>query len=185
VYYAELPAPSGLGLNVTATGLVMLPAAMVMLVIGLISGKAVPKVGPKPVLLAGSAVVIVGFLAFMSNRATTASLTVDGVITMAGVAALFVPVVNMISVSLPQRDIAVGQGLNTTLKAIGQACGPVFATAIMASFTDSVTKTIGGKTVVVGGLPSATAFNLIFAIGIGLTVLVAIISLAAKNYTKG
>ena len=184
VFYAELPAPSGLGLDVRATGLIMLPAALMMLVVGPVSGRAVPRVGPKPVLLAGSTVVIAGFLAFILNRTTTGSLTIDGVIAMTGVVGLFVPVVNMISTSLPQQDVAVGQGLNSTLKMIGQACGPIFATTIMTSFTDPVIRTIGGKGVVVGSLPSATAFNLIFSIGILLTVLVAIISLGVKNYTK-
>jgi MFS family permease len=181
VYYAELPAPSGLGLDVQATGLIMLPAAAVMLVVGPVSGRVVPKIGAKPVLLAGSAALTVGFLTFMSNRATAGSLTVDAVIAMAGVVALFVPVVNMISMSLPQQDVAVGQGLNSTLKMIGQACGPVIATAIMTSFSDPITSTIGGRTVVVGSLPSATAFNLIFTIGIALTILVAIVSLMARN----
>jgi len=184
VYYAELPTPSGLGLDVRATGLIMLPAALVMLVIGPITGRVVPRVGPKPVLLAGSAALTVGFLAFMSNRATTGSLTVDSVIAMAGVVALFVPVVNMISMSLPLQDVAVGQGLTSTLKMIGQACGPVFATAVMTSFTDPVTRTVGGKTVVVGSLPSAAAFNLIFMIGTALTILVAIVSLMARNVTE-
>jgi len=100
---------------------------------------------------------------------------------MAGVVALFVPVVNMISTSLPQQDVAVGQGLNSTLKMIGQACGPVLAKAVMTSFTDPVTRTFGGKSVVVGSLPSATAFNLIFTIGIALTILVGIASLMARN----
>jgi MFS family permease len=106
-------------------------------------------------------------------------------VSMAGVMALIVPVVNIISVSLPKQETAVGLGLNNTLNSIGQAFGPIIATTIMTSFTEPVAMTIGGKTVTIGSLPSAAAFNLIFAIGIALTILVAIISTLAKNYTKG
>jgi len=93
-----------------------------------------------------------------------------------------VPLVNMISVSLPSKDVAVGQGLNSTLKSVGAAFGPVIATAVMTTFTDPVTKVVNGSPKVVAVVPSATAFNVIFIIGIALTALMAVVSLATKNY---
>ncbi len=87
----------------------------------------------------------------------------------------------MISLSLPKESISVGQGFNQTLKNIGSAVGPVLTTSILASFTVAVTKVIGGKSVIVATLPSATAFNVIFGIGIALAVLIIALSLAIKN----
>jgi len=55
VFYAELPPPAGIGLNEISTGLTLAPATLMMFVVGPLVGKLLPKVGPKPVLLSGSA----------------------------------------------------------------------------------------------------------------------------------
>jgi MFS family permease len=102
-------------------------------------------------------------------------------LAFAGIVALIVPIVNMISLSLPEESIAVGQGLNTSLKKLGSAIAPVLTTTIMASFTVPLTRIVNGKTVVVGAVPSASAFNIIFVVGIVLAVICILLSLAIKN----
>jgi hypothetical protein len=89
----------------------------------------------------------------------------------------------MIAISLPKDCIAVGLGINTTLRNLGSAIGPVIATAVMASFTVPLTRVINGQTIVVGQLPSDIAFNVLFAAAIVLSILVAVLSLTSKNYT--
>jgi hypothetical protein len=51
----------------------------------------------------------------------------------------------------------------------------------MASFTVPLTRIVNGKTIVVGALPSASAFNIIFIVGIVLAVICILLSLAIKN----
>jgi len=89
----------------------------------------------------------------------------------------------MISVSLPRENVAVGLGMNTMLRNVGGAIGPVVATTIMTTYTSPLTATIGGFTVTVGQLPSSYAFNLIFSIGIVLVAAVTVMSLLVRNYT--
>jgi hypothetical protein len=68
------------------------------------------------------------------------------------------------------------------LKSLGQAGGPILATSIMTSFTQPLTKAIGGQTVFIGNFPNATSFNLIYVVGIVLTIFVAGLSPLSKNY---
>jgi hypothetical protein len=58
----------------------------------------------------------------------------------------------------------------------------VIATAVMASYSQTVFETIKGVSVAVGTLPTATAFNIIFAVGIVLTLVVAGLAAASKNF---
>jgi MFS family permease len=181
VYYAELPVPFGLGFDAFATGLTLAPGTVVMLITGPLAGKLLPKTGAKPILVAGASISILSFVLFMINRSSQAALAVDAMLAFAGIVALIVPIVNMISLSLPEKNIAVGQGLNQSLKKLGNAIAPVLTTTIMASFSQPLTRIVNGKTIVVGAVPSASAFNIIFIVGIVLAVSCILLSLAIKN----
>jgi EmrB/QacA subfamily drug resistance transporter len=178
-YYTQLPQGYGLGLKVIQSGLTLAPSTLAMLVGGPLIGRLTQRSGPKPVLMIGAALTIVGLALFLFNRATTLDVALDMVVALAGVVALIVPIVNMLAISLPRESMAVGLGMNTMLRNLGGAIGPVVATVIMATYT--TTLIIPGRAPM--SFPTATAFNYIFAIGIGLMILVVAISLATKNYT--
>lgn len=182
VYYAELPPPFGLGLDILSTGLALVPATLVMFVVGPIMGRVVTKAGPRPVLLIGAFTLALGFLVFIYGKSANMGITVDGVIAFAGIVAMIVPIVNMITTSLPQDNVSTGVGINTMLQNLGKSIGPVLATTIMTAYTGPLTKVIGGKSVVVANLPNATAFNTIASIGIVLTIIVMVLSLVIRNY---
>jgi MFS family permease len=179
VYYSQLPPGFGLNLDVINAGLTLGPSTIGMLIGGIVTGRLLPRVGPKPVLLAGSGVMTLGLVLFMVNRSTSGYLALDMFVTLTGLVAVLVPIVNMLAISLPRESIAVGLGMNTMLRNLGGAIGPVVATTIMASYT--IPFTVAGH--VVAEFPSSTAFNIIFSVGIVLTVLIVGISLATKNYT--
>ena len=181
VEYLEVPKPYGLGFDIIQTGLTLVPGTIIMLGPGPLVGRLLPRVGPKPTLITGACTLIVSYLLFTVNRGTALDVTINIIFGFAGLIILLVPIVNMISISLPKEDVSVGQGFNTTLKFVGSAVGPVLTTSILASFTVALTKVIGGKTVTIATLPSATAFNVIFGIGIALSVLIIALSLAIKN----
>ncbi len=181
IEYLELPPPYGLGLDISATGLVLVPGTIVMLILGPVIGRILTKTGPKPIFAAGASIAILSFVLLIANRGTSTDVTIGVIFGFAMLVTLLVPIVNTISVSLPKEAISVGQGFNQTLKNIGNAFGPVLTTAILATYTEPITKIIGGKSVVVASVPSATAFNIVFAIGIALAVIVIALSLAIKN----
>ncbi len=180
VYYTELPPPYGLGLDVLSAGLSIAPATVVMLGAGPGLGRLTAKAGPKPTMLLGGLVAIAGFVLFIFNRATTTDVMIDTAVSLCGAVGVIIPIVNMISISLPRENVATGLGLNTMLRNIGGAVGPVLATTIMSTY--AVTITIPGPQPVVMSLPTSTAFDYIFYIAIAAMVAVVIFSLAAKNY---
>ena len=47
VYYAQLPVPYGLGLDVISTGLALAPATIVMMITGPLVGRIMPRIGPQ------------------------------------------------------------------------------------------------------------------------------------------
>ena len=181
VYYAHQPAPYGLGLDTITTGLTLAPATLVMLIVGPIMGRLVTKIGPKPILILGASISIVGLILFIFNRTTTIDLTVDIAVSLSGVVSMIIPIVNMISVSLPRENIAVGLGMNTMLRNLGGAIGPVLATTVMSTYTDTIVNPVTHKPIAV--LANVTAFNTIFTIGIALTIVIIALSLTIKNYT--
>ena len=177
-FYTQYPAPFGLGLDILSAGLTTAPATVVMIVAGPGLGRLTVRAGPKPTLILGGLIAIVGFLLFIFNRGTTYDVMLAMAVSLAGAVGVIIPIVNMISVSLPRENVGTGLGLNTMLRNIGGAMGPVVATTIMSTY--SVTPP--GSPV---SFPTSTAFDYIFYFGIFSMVAVVVISLAAKNYVFG
>lgn len=182
IYYTEWPKPWGLGLDVISAGLTLVPATLLMLVVGPGLGRLVTRNGPKPTLVMGSCIAIAGLALFIVRRATPMDVTLAAAVSLMGAISVIIPIVNMISVSLPGETVATGLGLNTMLRNMGGAVGPVIATTLMTTYTLTVYETIGGISVPATG-PSSTAFDAIFYLAIALMALAILLSLAAKNYT--
>ncbi len=182
IYYAQYPTFGhyGLGLSIINTGLTLAPATIVMLIVGPLMGRFVTRIGPKPILILGASISIVGLLLFIFSRGNTTELTIDVAVALVGVVSLIIPIVNMISVSVPRENTAVGLGMNTMLRNLGGAVGPVLATTLISTYYDKVGPPVLPTVMEFG---NKTAFNTIFAIGIGLMIMIIALSLTAKNYT--
>jgi MFS family permease len=191
VYYTELkvpPAPTGLGLDVISAGLSLAPATVLMLAGGPGLGRLVQTRGPKPAMVLGGLIAIAGFALFVFNRATTTDVMIDTAVSLIGAVGIIIPIVNMISVSLPDETVATGLGLNTMLRNMGGAIGPVLATTLMSTYAITVAIPAGTPGLCPSAapcpmnFPTATAFNYIFYLAIACMVVVVILALAGKNY---
>jgi len=193
IYYAELkvpPAPTGLGLDVISAGLSLAPATVLMLVGGPGLGRLVQIRGPKPAMVLGGLIAISGFTLFVLHRATTTDVVVDTAISMIGAVGIIIPIVNMISVSLPNETVATGLGLNTMLRNMGGAIGPVLATTLMSTYVSLTQITTpnyaylcpGQKIPCIVSFPLPAAFDYIFYLAIVCMVAVVVLALAGKNY---
>jgi len=175
------PAPTGLGLDVISAGLSLAPATVLMLVGGPVLGRLVQSKGPKPAMVLGGLIAIAGFILFVFNRATTTDVVVDTAISLIGAIGIIIPIVNMISVSLPSETVATGLGLNTMLRNMGGAIGPVLATTLMSTY--AVTKLISTPAGPLSmSFPTPAAFDYIFYIAIVCMVAVVVLALAGENY---
>jgi len=182
VYYAQLPKPFGLQQDIIAAGLTLAPSTLGMLVGGLFIGRILGRTGPKPVLILGSIIVGLGQVLFLFQRSTSTLIALDLFVSLFGVICILVPLVNMLALALPRDNVAVGLGINTMLRNLGGAIGPVVATTIMTTYTTTVYESIKGVNVPIA-FPTATAFDIIFYLGIALAIIVLAIGLATKNYT--
>lgn len=180
-YYTQLPKEfGGLGLDVISSGLTIAPATVVMLIAGPLIGRMVARSGPKPALILGSFIAIAGLLLFVFNRSTPTDVMIDTGIALVGTVSIIIPIVNMVSISLPDETVATGLGLNTMLRNIGGAVGPVVATTIISTYTLNLPPGAAPPGV---SLPSATAFDYIFYFAAAVLVAAIVMSLFAKNYT--
>ena len=182
VYYTELPKPFGFGLDDISAGLTLAPATVLMLVAGPAIGRLVTRAGPKPTMILGACIAIAGFALFSFYRADPNEVVISTAVSMVGAVSVIIPIVNMITVSLPRETVATGLGLNTMLRNIGGAVGPVIATTVMSTYTATISVQ-RGKVSIPLTLPSSTAFNIIFYLAIAAMAFAVLFSLAAKNYT--
>lgn len=179
-YYTQLPkAFGGLGLSVINSGLAIAPATVMMLVGGPLLGRLVQKSGPKPTVILGALIAIAGQVLFLTHRATTLDVTIDTAVSMVGIVGIIIPIVNMVTISLPYETVGAGLGLNTMLRNIGGAVGPVLATTIMSTYTVAVPPNTLPPGVTI---PSSTAFDYIFYLGIAALAIGVIFALFSKNY---
>jgi EmrB/QacA subfamily drug resistance transporter len=179
-YYSQLPKQfGGLGLDVISSGLTLAPATVLMLVAGPLLGRLVQRVGPKPTMILGALIAIAGMLLFVVNRSTTTDVTIDMAISLVGTVSLLIPITNMVTISLPPENVGTGLGLNTMLRNIGGAVGPVLATSIMSSYTLPLPANVVAPGV---SIPSATAFDYIFYLGAAVLVGAILLALFSKNY---
>ncbi len=183
VYYAEIPKPLGLGLDTLAAGLTLAPATLLMLVVGPGIGRLVTRSGPKVAMIMGAIVGILGLSLFIFYRAGTNDVVIATAISMVGAVSIIIPIVNMVTISLPDETVATGLGLNTMLRNMGGALGPVIATTIMTTYITTIQVPGPGGIPITLTFPSSTAFDLIFYVGIAGLVAAVLLSLAAKNYT--
>ena len=182
VYYSQLPKPYGLGLTIIESGLLMSPVAFGMVIFGPIFGRLMPRIGPKPLLVLGSILTTIAYLLLYFYRSTPGEVVVDGFISSLGLVAVILPLVNMVALSLPDEYRTTGMGMNTLLRTIGGSAGPVVATAIMQSYQTPILFIYQNQILVLGYLPSSTAFDYISIFGMGMMILTLIGSLFTKNY---
>ena len=176
-YYTQYPAPFGLGLSVLSAGLTMGPATVVMLVAGPGLGRLTARAGPKPTMILGALVAMAGSVLFLYNRGSTTDVMIAMAVSLMGAVGVIIPIVNMVSISLPAETVATGLGLNTMLRNIGGAVGPVVATTILSTYYVTLNTPFGPQS-----FWTSTAFDYIFYGGIAAMLLVVVFSLAAKNY---
>ena len=185
VYYAQLPQPYGLSLSIIQSGLLMSPVALGMVIFGPIFGRMMPKIGPKPLLVTGSLLTMIAYILLMTYRATPQEVLLDGFLSSLGLVAVILPLVNMVALSLPDQYRTTGMGMNTLLRTIGGAAGPVVATALMQAYQVPIIVMVNNQILVMGYAPSSTAFNYIALFGFMMMLLTLLGSMFTRNYKFG
>jgi MFS family permease len=154
---ATAPSPSGFGLPVSASGLIQLPYAAMIILFGLVAGVYISKKGPLRLLLPGIVIGVASVGLLAAGHATFLGTTVALAILGIGFT-LVVTAANIIMItSNPMEYTGLISSTTTDLRVIGGAIGPIIAGTFMALFV--VPYQIGGHTQY---YPSPVAFDYIF-----------------------
>jgi MFS family permease len=176
IILGEYPSP-GFGLSELNAGLILVPAVISMMATGPFLGRAISRYGPKPVMILGFILIVVGALGLAAFNRTTIQVAAFAVPIMVGNVAVLISMSNVIVLSVDPRTMGIQTGMNQTFRNLGSAIGPVLVTSILASFAFTQ------------GFPGFTfqnyhvlGYQVVFALTATIGVIGAALSLALRNF---
>jgi MFS family permease len=174
----ELPYGPGFNESELTMGLLLLPAALGMLICGPILGRAISRVGPKPIMTLGFGLIVLGSAFLILFNRTLLDIAILPIPLLVGSVAVLISMTNVIVLSVDRRELGVQTGMNLTFRNLGSAIAPVATSTILASFTASY---LGGHFT---GY-SLEGFQIIFGLMAVMSVAGLLLSLASKNFRFG
>jgi MFS family permease len=151
----QLPASTGYGfqLSVITAGLCMVPSGLAMVVFAPVSGGIIRRFGGKSALIAGAAVMVVGYVGRVFFWDSIASVIIGSTVVSIGTAIAYAAMPTLIMGAVPITETASANGLNSLVRSIGTST----SSAAVAAVLTSVTLTVGSAR-----LPSFEAFKDVF-----------------------
>jgi len=175
------PPPAGFGKDIFTSGLVMVPASLLGIVVAPIAALVVRKYGPKVSVIIGTVIMLFAFLLLYFNRGSATAITEDAAFIGSGTSFVFVGIINTIIVSAPRGDTGQVTGMNTVFRNIGSSLSPAIAGAIETNFVQPAmvgflpSNFLGLPFIpIFADFPSPLAFGYIYTIGF-MTMLISLI----------
>jgi MFS family permease len=177
IIYGEYPSP-GLGLSELSAALLFIPAVLGMMVGGPFLGRAISRFGPKPVMIVGFLLILLGALGLVAFHATTYEIAVLAIPIMVGNVGVLISMSNIIVLSVDPKTMGVQTGMNQTFRNLGSALGPVLVTSILASyaFTQVFGPGISFQNYHVAG------YQVVFGLTAAIGLVGAVVSLGLRNF---
>ena len=147
----------GFGLSVTATGLALLPAGILMVAMSPVAAAMIRRHGPRAILIAGALTIAIGFVGRALLHGSVLEVMITSGIASLGTALAFAAMPTLIMRAVPITETASANGLNTLLRSIGTSTASAMVAAIFAA---TMTPTASGQPA-----PSFAGYQLIFWTG--------------------
>jgi len=172
------PQGSGLELDPDLVGLLQLPLSLAVLIFGPIFGLLLAKKRKlnTKLLIPSMAIMSVSFLLVTIFHDTSADVTGSLFIFGIGAALLPVTLINIIIALTPRDLTGISSAATSDMRIIGGAIGPVIATVIITSILIPID--VDGTT---SQYPSPTAFNIVFIVGLVLSVVATILVMLMRG----
>ncbi|MDN4640047.1 MFS transporter [Agreia sp. PsM10] len=129
---ASAAAGYGFGATVTESGVMLLPNALLMFVVGLVAGRLAQRFGSKMVLIAGTVVSFVGLLTIALAHVEVWQIIVATSLTGIGFGLAFSSMSNIIVNAVPREQTGVASGMNANIRTIGGSLGAAVMASIVA-----------------------------------------------------
>ncbi len=150
----------GFGASITQSGLILLPSAVVMFVVGMVTGRLAERLGGKLVVILGCLVGVGAMAIFAFAHADKWELYLATAIMGGGFGLVFAAMSSLIVAAVPQAQTGVASGMNANIRTIGGSIGA----ALMASVVTSHLQP--------SGLPTEAGYTRGFAL-LGVALIVA------------
>ncbi len=135
--FAQSPV-AGFGDSVTVSGLLLLPLALVMLLVGPLAGRIEERVGPRIPALAGGTATLAGFAVVLAFHDSRLPLLLASALLGLGIGLAFAAMANLIVQAVPKHQTGVATGMNTVARTVGGAFGAQITAALVAGGGGSV-----------------------------------------------
>ena len=168
--FLETPVNSGwgLGLDVRAAGLALLPLLVGMSSVGFATG-AIARVIPLRLMMALGALFMAGGVVFaVFDHETLLTLAIAGGVFGLGIGLAYASAASIIVESVPADRTGIATGVNANLRTIGSAIGSAFTTAIVFG------------SVAPGGTPALDGYTVAWLTLAAAAVVAAVIVLAVR-----
>ena len=172
------PSPSGLGLDPSHVGFLQLAFGLSMMIFGPVFGLIITrrKGLDLKLLVPGIGITAISFLVLLLFHFS--SQGINGGLFIFGLAGALLPM-TLINTNIqftPQHYTGISSAVTNMMRIIGGAIGPVITTVILASSTIPITIDNVEKS-----YPSPDTFNILFGVGLAMTILCVILSLRMKH----
>jgi EmrB/QacA subfamily drug resistance transporter len=151
--FAQLPKSTGFGFgaSVVTAGLYLLPAALLMSVLGTFAGRVARRFGSKLAVIVGSAVTAVAFIWLAVAHAHPYDMLISAALLGIGIGLAFSALGNLIVQAVSQEQTGVATGMNTVMRTLGGALGGQIVATFLANNVSH-------------GLPTVTGFTASFTL---------------------
>jgi MFS family permease len=132
---AQLPASTGYGLELSATraGLLLVPSALAMLVMGPVTGRLGSTLGFAVLMRIGTITTAIGTGWLVLDHARAWQLASGGTVVGIGIGISFAAMVSLIVGAVPRDQIGVATAINTIVRMVGGVFGVALTTAIVSA----------------------------------------------------
>jgi EmrB/QacA subfamily drug resistance transporter len=135
--FAQLPKSTGFGFgaSVVTAGLYLLPAALLMSLLGMVAGRVARRFGSKLAVIVGSAVTAVSFGWLAVAHAHPYDMLISAALLGIGIGLAFSALGNLIVQAVPPEQTGAATGMNTVMRTLGGALGgQIVATFLAKNF---------------------------------------------------
>jgi MFS family permease len=132
--FVETPASSGFGFgaSITGGGLFLLPATIMLMVVGGLAGRVAARFGSKRALVAGSAFAMASFGMLVFLHVDPWNFYLSTALLGVGIGLAFAAMGNLIVEAVPPEQTGVATGMNTVLRTVGGALGAQIGATLIA-----------------------------------------------------
>jgi len=132
-YNASCVSPLHCTFNILTAGIDILPLAVGMTVVALITSVVVSKVGVKPLAITGGLVTALGFALEAYATSLGAALAVE-VVVGAGIGLLNASIINLLVLTVDPKDMGQATAMNNVFRNVGGSVGAPIAGSLLATY---------------------------------------------------